>query len=106
MDNNNLETLLKQLISEVHDSRMATIISQKEWLNTEEAAFFLGITPQSLNQRAVDKTIVYYKGNGKYRSYNKKELMESFFGKQDRVPTNSEIEERAAAERRKRMYGE
>jgi hypothetical protein len=100
-----LEMLLERLISEIHDSKMATIITQKEWLNTEEAAFLLGITPQTLNQRATDKTIAYYKGKGKYRSYNKKELVESFFGEQNRIATNREVEEKAAMERQKRMYG-
>ncbi|MBQ1884792.1 MAG: hypothetical protein II165_07245, partial [Bacteroidales bacterium] len=65
-ENNTIATLLQTLIDEVHNLRMAITISQKDWLNTNEAAFLLGVEPQTINQRASDKEISYYKG-GKYR---------------------------------------
>ena len=103
-NNTNKTPLLQTLIDEVHDLRMAIIISQKDWLNTNEVAFLLGVEPQTINQRASDKEITYYKG-GKYRSYNKKEVVDSFFGNRTRVASNAEIEQQAEMERHKRKYG-
>ncbi|MBR4273562.1 MAG: helix-turn-helix domain-containing protein [Bacteroidales bacterium] len=103
-ENNTIATLLQTLIDEVHNLRMAITISQKDWLNTNEAAFLLGVEPQTINQRASDKEITYYKG-GKYRSYNKKEVVDSFFGNRTRVASNAEVEQQAMMERIQRKYG-
>lgn len=96
--------LLQTLINEVRDLRMAIVISQKDWLNTNEMAFLMGVDPQTINQRASDKMIPYYKG-GKYRSFNKKEAIDGFYGNRTRVASNAEVEQQAELERHKRKFG-
>lgn len=81
---------IKALFDKLSDIEWQLRLSQKDALNTDECARFLGISAGHIRHMVAAREIPYYKRGGKL-FFSKKEL--DAWKLAERIPTNSELAE-------------